>query len=275
VAELAACSKLIADKLKGEGIYGFALNLKSPRSAIDRSFEFMAQRSGGPRWGFDFRKGEYDFTFHRPIVEEFRKIFSGGSAFPGCVSLDIDPLRTQFAAGKIGMYISWSHAEPGVYANQFPTKERWGVAPLPTIERNAKSKHKKEAWIVISELMASKDYIVGYHEAGLGTTIVPEYIAAAGPSPTIKAHPALALDSKDKIWPATPLDISAAAMVVEGKDYWNTVVELFFSDADIGKALAGLTKRYNAAYRKGIASGKLKEIKYPRFDPSDPVKSIR
>jgi multiple sugar transport system substrate-binding protein len=154
----------------------------------------MAQRSGGPRWGFDFRKGEYDFTFHRPIVEDFRKIFSGGSAFPGCVSLDIDPLRTQFAAGKIGMYISWSHAEPGVYANQFPTQERWGVAPLPTIDGsaksqvvngsggymiNAKSKHKKEAWIVISELMASKDYIVGYHEAGLGTTIVPEYIAAA------------------------------------------------------------------------------------------------
>lgn len=290
VAELAAYSKIVADKLKGEGVYGFAMNLKGPRSAIDRSFEFMVQRSGGPRWGFDYRKGEYDFTFHKPFVQEFRKIFSGGSAFPGCVALDIDPLRTQFAAGKIAMYISWSHAEPGVYANQFPTKENWDVAPLPTLDGSAKSqvvngsggfmisaksKAKKEAWIVISELMASKDYIVGYHEAGLGTTIVPDYIAAAGQSPTIKAHPALALDSKDKIWPATPLDISAGAMVVEGKDYWNTVVELFFTSADIEKTLADLTRRYNAAYRKGIAAGKLREIRYPRFDPADPIKSTR
>ncbi len=288
--ELAAYSKLITDKLKGEGIYGFAMNLKSPRSAIDRSYEFMVQRSGGPRWGYDYRRGQYDFAFHKPFVEAFRKIFSGGSAFPGCVSLDIDPLRTQFAAGKIGMYISWSHAEPGVYASQFPTKEKWGVAALPTLDGSAKSqavngsggfmisaqsKAKKEAWIVVSQLFASADYVVGYHEAGLGTTIVPEYIAVAKPSDAIKAHPALALDAKDKIWPATPLDIAASAMVVEGKDYWNTVVELFFSGADVGNTLADLSKRYNAAYAKAVAAGKLKEIRYPRFDPADPIKSTR
>jgi ABC-type sugar transport system permease subunit len=56
-------------------------------------------------------------------------------------------------------------------------------------------------------------------------------------------------------------------MVVEGKDYWNTVVELFFSDADIGKALAGLTKRYNAAYRKGIASGSSRRSSIPASIP--------
>lgn len=288
--ELVADSKLITDKLKAEGIYGFAMNLKSPRSAIDRSFEFMVERSGGPRWGFDYRRGEYDFSFHKPFVEAFRKIFSGGSAFPGCVSLDIDPLRTQFAAGKIGMYISWSQAEPGVYANQFPTKEDWDVAALPTLDGSAKSqavtgsggfmisaqsKVKKEAWIVISQLLASKDFVVGYQEAGLGTMIVPDYIAAAKPSEAIRQHPALALDSRDKIWPATPLNVAASAMVVEGKDYWNTVVELFFSRGNIESNLMELTKRYNAAYRKAIAAGKLKEIKYPRFDPADPIRSTR
>lgn len=289
--ELVADSKLITDKLKGEGIYGFAANLKSPRSAIDRSFEFMVQRSGGPRQGFDYRKGEYDFTFHKPFVEAFRKIYSGGSAFPGCVALDIDPLRTQFAAGKIGMYISWSHAEPGVYANQFPTKERWDVAPLPTLDGTAKSqavngsgafmiasksKVKEAAWRVVSELFASKEFVVGYHEAGLGTTIVPDFIAVAKQPEAIVAHPSLALDSKDRMWPPTPLDVAASAIVVEGKDYWNTVTELFFvSNQNIETTLADLTKRYNAAYRKAIAAGKLKEIKYPRFDPADPVKSTK
>lgn len=37
---------------------------------------------------------------------------------PGVESLDIDPLRAQFAEGKIGMYMSYS-SEPGVYKNQF------------------------------------------------------------------------------------------------------------------------------------------------------------
>ena len=55
-------------------------------------------------------------------------------AFPGCESLDIDPLRTQFAAGKIGMYFSYSAAEPGVYENQFPMdSSKWNAAPIPTV----------------------------------------------------------------------------------------------------------------------------------------------
>ena len=27
------------------------------------------------------------------------------------------------------MYISWSHTDPSVYANQFPTDENWNIAP--------------------------------------------------------------------------------------------------------------------------------------------------
>ena len=35
-------------------------------------------------------------------------MFATGVSFPGSESLDIDPLRTQFAAGNIAMYISIS-----------------------------------------------------------------------------------------------------------------------------------------------------------------------
>lgn len=290
MAELVAYTKLITEKLKGEGIYGFAANLKGPRSSLDRSFEMIVERSGGPRHGFDFRKGEYDFSFDKPIIEAFRTIYAGGYAFPGSAALDIDPLRTQFAAGKIAMYISWSHAEPGVYANQFPTKERWGAAYVPTLDGsaatqpimamggwmiNAKSRVKPEAWKVYSELFLEKSFVVGYHEAGLGTTIVPDYIAVAKTPASIKDSPLFALDAKDKLWPATPLDINASAIVVEGKDQWSTIAELFFNAADIDKTLADLTKRYNDAYRKAIAAGKLKEVKYPKFNPADPIKSTR
>ena len=49
---------------------------------------------------------------------------------PGVESLDIDPLRAQFAAGKIGMYFNHS-GEPAVYQSQFPTKVNWSAALPP------------------------------------------------------------------------------------------------------------------------------------------------
>ena len=83
--------------------------------------------------GYDFEKGEYDFTTWADELKLWTELLSDECAFPGCESLDIDPLRTQFAAGKIGMYMSYSHAEPGVYANQFPMdSDKWDCAPIPT-----------------------------------------------------------------------------------------------------------------------------------------------
>ena len=64
-------------------------------------------------------------------------MFTNGGAFPGCESLDIDPLRSQFANGKIGMYISWTHSDPA-YESQFPTTEDWDGAQLPTIDGTVK-----------------------------------------------------------------------------------------------------------------------------------------
>ena len=48
------------------------MNLK-PASALGRSLDFMVQRSGGPKQGFDFSTGTYDFEFYAPFIEEFRE----------------------------------------------------------------------------------------------------------------------------------------------------------------------------------------------------------
>src|SRR5450756_1810172 len=46
IADMVADSKQITTKLKSDGVYGFAANLKSPSSAITRSIIQILERSG-------------------------------------------------------------------------------------------------------------------------------------------------------------------------------------------------------------------------------------
>jgi len=275
--ELVADAKLITEKLSGEGIYGISGNFKSPASSVARSIDMIVMRSGGTRGGFDYSTGTYDFSSYKPVLEAFREMFATGVAFPGSESLDIDPMRTQFAAGNIGMYFSITHAEPGVYANQFPTEANWDCAPLPTVDGTVKGKqqlwfggadifinadtpHPQEAWEVMKFLHS--DEVMGpYHTAGLGTVMIPSAVAIADPPETIAKMPNLAIDENDQNWPPLP-----AGVVVEGKDYYTVVVECMFGITDIDSAIEDLNTRYNAAYDKMVAEG-TERIVYPNFDP--------
>lgn len=280
-------TKQITNKLKGEGIYGFAANLKSPNSAIQRTIVQILERSGYPiKEGFDFSKGQYDFTAYKPILDAWKDIFTSGAAFPGSESLDIDPLRSQFANGKIGMYISWSHAEPAVYANQFQTKEDWAVAQIPTIDGtvkgsqdinlankwlyiNGKTKNPDKAWKVM-DMFYSDSFLSGYYEKGLSVVTVPSVLKIAKAPSTIQKDPELAFGDKDQTWPTLPTSVSP-----EGQNYYSIFSSIIFgAEKNPDNALADVTKRYNAAYDKAVADGKTKKIKYDNFDPANPGKSL-
>lgn len=285
VKEMAEAAKTISEKLKGEGIYGFAQNLKSAQAGLSRSIDFILMRSGGNYRGYDFAAGKYDFMPYKPILEAYRDIFTTDAAFPGCESLDIDPLRSQFANGNIGMYISWTHSEPGVYESQFPTEEDWSVAQLPTIDgnvtgsqhvllagrwfmMNSGSKNKDKAWKVM-EALYSDEVLAGYHENGLGTVMVPSALAVAKQPPTIEKMPELAMAENDKIWPPAPSDLTN--IVPEGRDMYDTFAMLIFGEEkNFDAALNDLSERYNKALEAAISSGAVKEIQYPDFDPKNP-----
>jgi multiple sugar transport system substrate-binding protein len=276
-------AKQITSKLKGQGIYGFAANLKNPAQAYSRSIDYILMRSGGVEAGYDFVNGKYDFTGYKPILNAYREIFTSGAAFPGSESLDIDPLRTQFAAGKIGMYISWTHSEPGVYMNQFPTKENWDVAQLPTIDgtvkgtqhinlagrwflMNAHSKNQDKAWKVM-EFLYSDDLLSGYYKNGLGMVTLPSVLQKAEKPDTVKKWPNLELTEKDKIWPAVPIGVKP-----EGNDMYFVFNAIILGAMDVDKGIADLNTRYNAAYDKALKDGKTKKIQYPNFTPDNPGK---
>ncbi|GHV47339.1 hypothetical protein AGMMS49546_36840 [Spirochaetia bacterium] len=266
--EMVTAAKKITDTLKGEGIYGFAQNMRSPQSGLSRSLAPMIDRQLGIHQGYDFAKGQYDFTGHGPVLAAWKELLSPAIAFPGCESLDIDPLRSQFAAGKIAMYFSYTHAEPGVYASQFPTKEEWGSVQIPVPGGNVKgaqnyqvtngwminqaSKNIQTAWKVYVDLLANTDLLKEYYEQGLGITMVPEVIAKASPAPIFRDNPTMLITATDGLWPRTPHEANSAAVVVEGPNMWDTFASIIYANANPQQALADLTTRYNKALQAGI-----------------------
>jgi multiple sugar transport system substrate-binding protein len=279
-------AKRITAALKGEGIYGFAINLKNPTSGLSRSLEPMAQRETGLLGGFDFAKGEFDFTGHEKILNAFKELLSPASAFPGCESLDIDPLRTQFAAGKIGMYFSYTHAEPGVYSSQFPMEQEWASAQIPVsggVVRgaqnfslingylfNAKGKNPEAAWKVYTDLLANVDLLAEYFEKSLGVALIPAAIEKAQAASYYRNNPTLLITPTDSVWPKNPYQQNPGAVVVEGLNDFNTYAAIIWGAADTRQALADLTVRYNKAYRAGIAAGIGREVKISNFNPLKP-----
>jgi multiple sugar transport system substrate-binding protein len=274
--ELIATAKAITNVGKADGQYGFALNFKSPKSALDRSAREILQLSGHDGFGFDIQQGKYDFSHYKPVIEAFKQMREDGSMLPGVESLDIDPLRAQFAQGKIGMYLSYS-AEVGVYSNQFPTEIKWGAAQAPTIDGTIKgaagfansgqwlgissgSKNKDAAWKFLT-YMYSDEVLQTYHERGLGVSAVPA-VASKASKPAIKNVDGFMLTKYDALWPLPPV------VNIQGLDYGSALLKYMLEGGgSLDTVIEDLNTRYNAALEKAVAAGEVKVTADPSFDP--------
>ncbi|MCI3921145.1 extracellular solute-binding protein [Paenibacillus sp. TRM 82003] len=276
--EMVDAAKKITEVGKADGVYGFALNFKNPKSAFDRSVREMLSLSGHQGLGFDLKTGKYDFGPYGQVIEYFKQMYEDGSIMPGAESLDIDPLRAQFAAGKIGMYLSFS-TEPGVYKDQFPTQIRWAGALAPTLDGTQPGTSEivsAGTWLGISELSKNKDaawrflqYMYGddimktYHEKGFGIAIVPS-IASQAANPEIQGMEGFLVGEKDALWPAAP------TVTPEGANYGDVFFKYMLTGGDLQAIVADLNARYNAALDAAVAKGELTVTPEPSFDPSRP-----
>lgn len=280
-------AKKITAELGDEGIYGFAQNMKSASSALNRSLMIGMEREAGLVYGFDFAKGEYDFMPYAESLRLWTELLSDECAFPGCESLDIDPLRTQFAQGKIGMYFCYVHSESGVYTNQFPMdSEKWDCCPIPTVGGvevgkqyysgtssyllNAQSPNLEAAAKAYKAIFTNEDYLVGYYEGGYGVTLLPSVREKAHPGYDYANKEWLAVRETETILPQPPHEKNPAAVIVEGEDMWKTFESIYYGGADVEKTLEDLTKRYNDAYRAGIEAGIGADLKVENYDPMNP-----
>jgi multiple sugar transport system substrate-binding protein len=273
--EMVEDAKKITAVGKDSGAYGFALNFKSPASAFDRSGRVIAEVSGYGGFGYDFKTAKFDFNGFKNIVEAFKQMKDDGSFLPGIEALDIDPLRAQFAEGKIGMYISYS-SEPGVYKSQFPAKIKWAAAPVPSIDGtikgasgflggpwlaiSSKSKKQAQAWTFMN-YMYTQEILQTYHEKGFGISMVPSIIAKAK-KPDINGIDGFLPNKTDGVWPIQP------AVSVKGMKYQDAFFKYMLSGGDLTAVLTDLNKRYNEALDAAVTSGDVKLKPMPDFDPA-------
>ncbi|MDQ0061494.1 ABC transporter substrate-binding protein [Paenibacillus harenae] len=274
--EMVAAAKKITEIGKAEGIYGWSLPYKSPSSALSRSADKIAEMNGFHRSGFDFKTAKYDFSGWKPIIEAFHQMSANGSVLPGSEALDMDPMRAQFAEGKIGMYISYS-TEPGVYHTQFPPKIRWDATLVPTIDggepqgavdpaaiswlsMSSESKNKEAAWKFMS-YMYQDETLRGYHEAGLGIAVLPHVLEGAK-EPYVPGIKNFLPTKYDAAWPIAPTGITP-----EGKTWHEEFVKYILVGGDLDQVISDLNASYNTALDKAVADGKVKVTADPSFDP--------
>lgn len=276
--EMVDAAKKITDVGKSEGIYGFALNFKNAKGAFDRSVREILSLSGHQGLGFDPQTGQFDFAPYSQVIEYFKQMYENGSILPGAETLDIDPLRAQFAAGKIGMYLCFS-TEPGVYKDQFPTEINWAGALAPTITGeingtseivsagtwlgiNAKSEHQDAAWKFV-QYMYGDDIMTTYHEKGFGISVVPS-IAEKAKNPDIKGMEGFLVGEHDSLWPASP------TVSPEGATYADAFFKYMLTGGDAAAIATDLNTRYNAALAKAVEKGEYTIAPNPAFDPKKP-----
>ncbi|WP_249864827.1 ABC transporter substrate-binding protein [Paenibacillus konkukensis] len=275
LAELVEDAKKLTAAGKATGAYGFALPFKTPSSAWGRSARVIAELSGYGGFGYDFKTARYDFSGFKEITKAFKQMRDDGSTLPGMEALDIDPLRAQFAEGKIGMYLSFS-SEPGVYKSQFPAKINWAAAPAPTIDGSIKgasgflggqwlainkdSKKKDAAWTFIN-YMYGDDILQPYHEKGYGISMVPSIISKVK-QPDINGIEGFLPNKYDGVWPIVP------TVTVQGVKYEDAFWKYILEGGDLDKVIADLNKRYNESLDKAIANGEVTAKPDASFDPA-------
>ncbi len=281
--EMVEAAKIITEQGKSEGIYGFASNFKNGSGFTRPAYASGSADSGTSHEGFNYQTGEFDFAMYRDVAEALRQIKVDGSMIPGAESLDIDPLRAQFAQGKIGMYVNHS-GEPSVYNSQFPTDINWSSTMIPTktgeingaiwvnagayIGVNAKS-DKQDAAAKFIEFLYSTELRKEYQEKGLGISVLP-YVNAAAGKPELKGIDGFLPTKYDAIFPVTPLAISETKL--EGKKAADVFTEYILTgNQSIDDAIQDINTRYN----KALAAARSEGLTDIEADPSYDTKALQ
>jgi multiple sugar transport system substrate-binding protein len=279
--ELYDYAKRITDWGKKDGIYGFGIHLQTPFSVGERIIDQIAYRNGiSP---YNFKTGVYNHGALKPVLDVFRRMYAEGIMFPGVEGLSIDPLRAQFADGKVAMYFNGSW-EPTLYApnGQFPNKHNWNAVPLPGIGSAAPagrmdvrgagksfmistaSKNPDTAWKYL-EFMLSDEYLVEYHEKAYGFVIIPS-VAAKAKAPDIRGWAECTINpAVETSWPLRPDQIG---LQIEGRNAYDTYASIILGAVNTDTALADLASRYNTALDRAVANRTIPRIINTGFDPA-------
>lgn len=287
--EMYDAAKAITEAGDGE-FYGFGLPIKTG-STWERNIDDIAILSGltGP-YGFDYTTGQFDFAKQKPIIEYFAKMYKEGLIMPGAESLDIEVIRANFIANKIGIYFDGSWMVNG-YNNEIEGGDvtNWDVAAVPVFEGTERAKdylmlesghcisstseHPAEAFEAINYLLhnvysapARKDSSMVAPSLSLIDS-VNEEINSKEEVKALKGSVGLTTGTEElSSFVVTPHTM----LTLEGDDR-DTVYPLLIinsGEVDLDDELSKLSETYNSALSNAIDEGLLEEadLKPEGFD---------
>lgn len=226
--------------------------------------------SVGHFW-FDNTTGRYNFKDFKPAIEFVMGIKADKSYFPGAESIQIDPIRAQFAEGHIGMMVAPSY-DIGVYNDQFPAKMDWDICELP-VQDLGKQRYKAPmlqranfslsssvndahlpAVLEVFKFLHSKSFLTNLYENCAIIPIESEIINAAKNVKNKTGWKNMSDLSKSYGFQPFPDSL----ITVEGLSAQKVLDKVWVGETSIDEALADLDKRYNEALDKAVAAGKVK-----------------
>lgn len=128
IDEMVEVAKGITEKSNGEafGWGGTSWSYLSRRILM----KAVVNSTGTLYW--DPNSGTYDFTPFKKIFEAYADMFAAGAVL-GLDDLGIDPIRAEFAEGKVAFFTAPAY-DVSVYTAQFPAKCNWTVIDFPAYD---------------------------------------------------------------------------------------------------------------------------------------------
>ncbi|QOR71436.1 extracellular solute-binding protein [Ruania alkalisoli] len=217
---------------------------------------------------FRLSEQQYDFSVYEPVIEFFREAVAQGWAYPGASSVANDIIRTEFAAGNIGMVMSasWDVGELNEVLN---TEIGWSASNIPVPDgaefvQNLGSSGGGWAINAATEAPETAGAIV----MALASPEVAEMNAAEFATMPIRPDVEMP-DRDDQLLDYAPTDTDnptlnspVAGLAIQGETYRDVLTALVLGDEEIAPALQELTDRYNAALDEAVEDGSVNLADY-------------
>ncbi len=249
----------------GDDYDGFGLALGDTYQLDLAVFNGMGNYSVGKPHGFDYAKGEFDYSVFKPIIEMFRNMKLDGSLIDGELLIGVDTVRARFGEGKVGMIpsVSW---ETSMFDAMNPSFEI-GVANWPTEDGNPKGKNTiqissgfamsnfcenpEAAWKAIEFL--SSEAFTGKLNAKNATISLLKSDQGEKTEFANDLQQYFMPNESDAVWPALVPGLKMKGDF-KGPVFTKLITE---SDLDIDALLKDLTDRSNEAFKEACESGEI------------------
>ncbi|PHV69259.1 hypothetical protein CS063_16755 [Sporanaerobium hydrogeniformans] len=272
--EMREMAKIITEKGEGKS-YGFGLYLGAG-NIWERVLDPMTVAANvAGEYGFDFTTGQFDITKQQRLLEFYVDLAKDGSLFPGYETLAVDPMRSNFAQGNVGMYIDGNWTS-GLYSTQIKTDINWGTAAIPVFADETYTKGLGFAGVDFAVASSSKNqegakeflrFLLQNSEIAQQFKAEPKTYLPANDVAALPVEEAglQGLEYNFKLDDIAPLPMTIQDNIaVEGDNRNKVFTNLFLKivtgeNVDLTKELETLTQRYNDALAKALEAGTVKE----------------